>query len=212
MIAVGLTGGIGSGKSTVAGRLVARGAVLIDSDQIAREVVERGGPAYAKVVERFGPSVVSGDGAIDRPALASIVFADAEALAELNSIVHPEVRTEIARQLRARAGGHDVIVIDIPLLVETGGRDAYGLNGVLVVDCPADVVLQRLEARGMARSDAEARIRAQASRRERVGAADFVIMNMGSLDELDEMVGRAWSWIESLRGAEAGDGGPAFGR
>ncbi len=206
MIAIGLTGGIGAGKSVVGARLVERGAVLIDADAIAREVVEPGRPAYAKVVERFGEGVVAPDGRLDREAIASIVFNDPDSLADLNAIVHPEVGTEIAIRIAAEAGSDQVVVLDIPLLVEGGRPDTYGLAGVLVVDAPVDLALERLVSeRRMDRSDAEARIASQASREERIREADFVIMNMGTLDELDEMVERAWAWIEGLRAAQPGE-------
>ncbi len=199
MIAVGLTGGIGSGKSTVARLLGARGAVVIDADVVAREVVEPGREAWAKVRERFGESVLTADGSIDRAALASIVFDDEEARRDLNAIVHPEVGREILERVAAEAGTDHVVVLDIPLLTE-GGRDRYPVAGVLVVDCPVDIAVDRLVAeRGMDRGDAERRVAAQASRDERLRAADFVIMNMGTMGELEEMVARAWQWIEGLR-------------
>jgi dephospho-CoA kinase len=182
MIVVGLTGGIGSGKSTVAGLLVGRGAVLIDADEVAREVVEPGRPAYAKVVGRFGGGVVAADGSLDRSVIAAIVFDDPESLAELNAIVHPDVRAEIANRLASLSGSEPVVVVDIPLLVEDGGPDPYGLAGVIVVDAPRDLVLERLvNLRRTDRSDAEARIASQASRSERIARADFVIMNTGTL-------------------------------
>jgi dephospho-CoA kinase len=199
VIVVGLTGGIGSGKSSVGARLVGRGAKLIDADLLAREVVEPGRPAYAKVVERFGAGVVLPEGGLDRPAIASIVFSDPQALADLNAIVHPEVEAEIVARLASESAGDNVVVLDIPLLVEGGSR-RYGFAGVLVVDAPIDIALERLVTeRGMDRTDAEARIASQVSRTERIRAADFVIMNMGTLEELDGMVARAWAWIEGLR-------------
>ena len=205
MIVIGLTGGIGSGKTYVGARLVERGAVLIDADLLAREVVEPGRPAYGRVVERFGAEVVAPDGKLDRAAIAAIVFNDAQALADLNAIVHPEVGVEIAARLATESAGDHVVVLDIPLLVEAGNTDRYPFDGVLVVDAPLDLVLDRLvSVRGMDRADAEARIANQASREERIRAADFVIMNMGSFEELDEMVARAWAWIEGLQ-AEAGE-------
>jgi len=211
MIVIGLTGGIGSGKSTVAQMLAERGAVLIDADEVAREVVAAGRPAHAKVVERFGEKAVSQDGSIDRGRLAAAVFNDPAALADLESIVHPEVRSEIGARIDAESGGDHVIVVDIPLLVEKGAPDSYRLTGVLVVDAPADIALERLvNLRSMDRSDAEARIANQATRSERIARADFVIMNMGTLDELTEMVRRAWEWIERLR-VEAGGRDPVAG-
>jgi len=200
VIVIGLTGGIGSGKSTVCRRLAERGAVIIDADEIAREAVEPGRPAYAKVVERFGAKVVGSDGRLDRQAIAEIVFRDPEALADLNSIVHPEVATEVGARLASESGGDRVVVLDIPLLFEAGSPDKYPFAGLIVVDAPADIALQRLmDDRHMDRSDVEARMANQVSREERVAKADFVIMNIGTLDELDEMVTRAWAWIEGLR-------------
>jgi dephospho-CoA kinase len=184
--------------------------VLIDADQVAREVVGAGRPAYAKVVERFGCGVVAPDGSLDRPALAEIVFDDPVALAALEAIVHPEVRAEIAARLDAESSGDHVVVLDVPLLVEGDHIDHYGLGGVLVVDAPVDIALERLvNKRQMRRSDAEARIAKQAGRSERIAKADFVIMNMGTLEELEEMVRRAWEWIEDLRdhAGASGSGG-----
>jgi dephospho-CoA kinase len=206
MIVIGLTGGIGSGKSTVAKMLVQRGAVLIDADEVAHDVVGAGGPAYRKVVERFGESVAAPDGSIDRAALAAVVFNDAAALADLEAIVHPEVRSEIGSRIAAESGSEHVVVVDIPLLIEKGDPDGYRLAGVLVVDSPLDIAVERLvNLRRMDRSDAKARIARLAARSERIGRADFVIMNMGTLEELQEMVRRAWEWIERLR-VEGADG------
>lgn len=202
MIAVGLTGGIGSGKSTVGALLVERGAVLVDADQLAREVVEPGTDGFARVVERFGPEVVQADGRLDRGKLASVVFVDAEARRELNAIVHPAVAARMAERLSALRQADDVVVLDIPLLVEGGARDRYPVAGVLVIDSPVDLAIERLVAgRGMDRADAERRVAAQASRAERLASADYVIVNMGTLDELAAMVDRAWSWMQGLRAA-----------
>jgi dephospho-CoA kinase len=199
MITVGLTGGIGSGKSTVAAMLVGRGAILIDADQLAREAVEPGTEAYGVIVARFGEGVVLPGGGIDRPALASVVFADEEARRDLNAIVHPAVGALMAERLAAVASTDSVVVLDIPLLVEGGGRDRYTMAGVLVVDAPIDTAMARLiEDRGMDPADAERRVAAQASREDRLRQADFVIMNMGSLDELEAMVDRAWAWMLAL--------------
>jgi dephospho-CoA kinase len=212
MIVVGLTGGIGSGKSTVAALLVERGAVLIDADDVAREVVEPGRPAHAKVVERFGDEVVAPDGTLDRSAIAAIVFDDPVSLADLNAIVHPEVRAEMANRLASLSGTEHVVVLDIPLLVEDGGPDRYGLAGLIVVDAPVDLVLQRLVSRRrMDRSDAEARIASQASRPQRIAHADFVITNTGTLGELEEMVDRAWAWIGGLAAPSARSDGHSGG-
>lgn len=199
MILVGLTGGIGSGKSTVAERLVVRGAVLVDADALARRVVEPGREAFEQIVERFGPGVVASDGALDRAAIAEIVFRDKQALADLNAIVHPAVGVEVMQRIAAEAGTDHAVILDIPLLVEGKARERYALAGVLVVDTPLDIALERLvEQRGMDREDAQMRIANQATREQRMADADFVIINMGTLAELDEMVDRAWEWIERL--------------
>lgn len=201
---MGLTGGIGSGKSTVAGMLAQRGAVIIDADVIAREVVAPGGPAHAAVVARFGPAVVAKDGNLDRPALAAAVFGDDQAALDrrkdLNGIVHPAVGAEIMRRLAA-AGEADpdaVVVLDVPLLAEVG-RDRYPVAGVLVVDGPVEVAVARLVAdRGFSEEDARARVAAQATREERRAIADVVLDNSGDLDHLEGEVERAWSYIAGL--------------
>jgi dephospho-CoA kinase len=206
VIVIGLTGGIGAGKSIVASMLVERGAVLIDADVLAREVVAPGRPAHAKVIERFGDKVVSPDGSIDRPALAAEVFNDKAALRDLEAIIHPEVRAEIAARLAAEASGDRVVVLEVPLLVEGGDLGSYGLAGVIVIDAPEDIALERLvTTRHMERSDAEARIANQVERAERIAKADFVILNVGTLEELEEMVNRAWDWMGRL-GAKGGNG------
>src|SRR5205085_855298 len=149
--------GIGSGKSTVSAMLARRGAVILDADVIAREVVEPGGPAYAGVVERFGSAIVAADGTIDRPALAAIVFNDDDARRDLNRLTHPAVGKVMAERLAEQAASGNVVVLDIPLLAE-GGRDRYGLSGVIVVDAPVDLAVRRLvEQRGMSEADARAR-------------------------------------------------------
>jgi dephospho-CoA kinase len=202
MIAVGLTGGIGSGKSTAAALLVERGAVLVDADRLARQVVEPGTDGLQRVVERFGPAILLADGTLDRPQLASIVFADEAARRDLNAIVHPAVGVLMAERLTALHTTDDIVVLDVPLLVEGGARDRYAVAGVLVIDTPVDLAVERLvESRGMGRADAEARVAAQASRAERLAAADYVIVNMGSLEELALMVDRAWAWMQSLKPA-----------
>ena len=190
MLVVGLTGGIGSGKSTVSALLAERGAVVVDADRIAREVVEPGGPAHDAVLARFGTT--------DRPTIAAVVFGDEQARADLNAIVHPAVGAEIARRAAA-AGPDDVVVLDIPLLVETGGKDRYPMAGVVVVDAPIETAVRRLvEQRGMAEADVRARIAAQATREQRLAAADFVVDNSGDLEQLREEVDRCWSWMQSL--------------
>jgi dephospho-CoA kinase len=201
MVVLGLTGGIGSGKSTVARLLAARGAAVVDADLLARDVVAPGTPGLAEVVARFGSGVVAGDGSLDRAALAGLVFADGQALADLNAIVHPAVRAAIADRLERLDegdGGEGVVVLEIPLLVESGRL--YGAAAVVVVDCPEDVAVRRLvEGRGMDEDDARRRMAAQVSRADRLAAADLVIDNSGSPKALVTEVDRAWDWITGLR-------------
>ncbi|HSH59830.1 MAG TPA: dephospho-CoA kinase [Acidimicrobiales bacterium] len=198
MILVGLTGGIGSGKSTVAAMLRERGAVVIDADAVAHEVMEPGAAAYQAVVDRFGTEVVAPGGGIDRACLASLVFADPAALADLNAIVHPAVREVMSARAEAEAATDHVVVLEIPLLVESGARRP-GMAGVMVVDCPVDVAVARvMEQRGMDEEAIRARIAAQATPEERLAAADLVIDNSGPRDHLVAEVQRAWRWIEGL--------------
>jgi dephospho-CoA kinase len=203
VLAVGLTGGIGSGKSTVADLLVERGAVLIDADRIAREVVDRGGPAYAPLVERFGDGILAADGTIDRSALAAVAFADDEALRALNAITHPAIGAVMAERRAAQEGTDRVVVLDVPLLTPAH-RDLLALDMVVVVDCPEEAALARLVGeRGMDESDARARMAAQASREERRRGADFVVDNGGEREALAEQVSHLWSMLEArARAAE----------
>jgi dephospho-CoA kinase len=204
VIAVGLTGGIGSGKSAVAALLVARGAVLIDADELAREAVKPGTDGLGDIVKCFGEEVLTGSGELDRPKLAAIVFADPAARRQLDGIVHPRVGALMGERLAALASTDQVVVLDIPLLVEAGGRNRYEMAGVLVVDTPVETALERLIAiRGMSREDAEARVAAQASRTDRLRQADYVILNVGTLEELALMVDRAWNWMLGLKAAQA---------
>ena len=193
---VGLTGGIGSGKSSVSARLAAKGAVIVDADAIVREVQVPGTEVFDAIVERFGPGVVAADGTLDRPALAAEAFGDPAALAELNALVHPAVGVEIARRVAEGAGTDAVVVLDVPLLVE-GGRHAVA--GILVVDAPEEAALERLARdRGMSEADARARMASQASREDRLAKADFVVENAGTLEDLDAAVDAAWAWIQTL--------------
>ena len=192
MLVVGLTGGIGSGKSTVAALLAARGAVVIDADQLAREAVVPGSPGHAAVVARFGPGVVAPDGSLDRRALAAAVFGDPVALADLNAIVHPLVRAAISRRLAQLEGTAPVVVLEIPLLVESGR--SYGASTVVVVDCPEEKALAGLVAdRAMDEGDVRRRMAAQASRAERLAVADVVVDNSGSRAELEGQVDAVWA-------------------
>jgi dephospho-CoA kinase len=199
MLLLGLTGGIGSGKSTVAELLADRGAVIVDADRVAREVVEPGGPAYQPLIDRFGSDIVKPDGTLDRAALAALAFPDPEALADLNRITHPAIRDRIAGLVAAQAETDRVVILDAALL-DLGMRGAYGLAGVVVVDTPVDVAVDRLvRQRGLTEDDARARMAAQASRDERRKIADVLIDNSGSVADLEAEVARAWSWIEGLR-------------
>lgn len=211
MLVVGLTGGIGSGKSTVAALLAERGAVTIDADALARAAVEPDGPAYPAVVERFGPGVIGEGGRLDRAALAAVVFADPAARRDLEAIVHPAVRAGVASLIAgvAASGGdpRTVVVVEIPLLAESPASRA-GLAAVIVVDCPEDVAVARLvTGRGMSGADARARIAAQASREDRLALAGFVVDNSGPVQELRVEVDRCWEWLEGLSAGPAGGAG-----
>lgn len=200
MLVVGLTGGIGSGKSTVSRLLDERGAVVIDADAITRELQAPGTEVFVAMVERFGPSIVAADGTLDRQAVADQVFGDPEALADLNAIVHPAVGAEIATRLAAAAeapapagAAGPVVVLDIPLLVETGRSD---VAAVLVVDATEDDQMERLVGqRGLDPADARARMSRQATRAQRLARADHVVDNTGDLDQLAAEVERAWAWL-----------------
>jgi dephospho-CoA kinase len=190
VLRIGLTGGIGSGKSTVAGLLAARGAQVVDADRIAREVVEPGTPGLEAVVAAFGPGVLTPEGALDRPALAAVVFADPEARRRLDGIVHPLVRAR-ATELVSAAPPDAVVVQDVPLLVETGQAGSYDL--VLVVEADTDTRVRRLVGRGLSEEDARARISAQATDEQRRAVADVVLDNSGTVEALEAQVERFWS-------------------
>jgi dephospho-CoA kinase len=212
VLTVGLTGGIGSGKSAVADLLVARGAVLIDADQIARDVVVPGGAAHDPLVARFGPGILAPDGTVDRPALAALVFPDPAALADLNAITHPAIGAAMGALRAAQAGTDRIVVQAIPLL-KPAHRVSAGLDVVVVVDCPVEVAVARLVGqRGMDEQDARARIAAQITREERVVLADYVLDNGSTLEHLAREVERLWAWLEATRdrlAAEPAPGGPA---
>jgi len=188
-VRVGLTGGVGSGKSTVAALFAEHGAVVIDADALAREVVEPGTPGFDAVVARFGDDVVGPDGALDRAALAAQVFNDDAKRADLNAIVHPLVRRRMLEL--AEAAGDDVVVYDVPLLVENDL--AAGFDFVVVVLADPDVRLARLAERGMAEADARARMAVQVSREQRLAVADYVVDNTGDLEHLDRQVREVWA-------------------
>jgi dephospho-CoA kinase len=198
VLRVGLTGGIGAGKSAVSSRLADRGAVVIDSDLLAREVVARGTDGLAEVVAAFGPGVLTAEGDLDRPALGKIVFGDETARRTLEAIIHPRVRARAA-EIEDRSPADAIVVHDIPLLVETGQADRFDL--VLVVDVPVEVQVDRLTSqRGMADAEAKQRIASQASREDRLAVADEVVDNSGSLTDLDQRLDQVWARLEQLAG------------
>lgn len=191
MLRVGLTGGIASGKTAVSDALAERGAVVIDADLLAREVVEPGTPGLAAVVDRFGPEVLTADGTLDRAALGAVVFADPQARRQLEAIVHPAVRARAAA-IEAAADRGAVVVHVIPLLVETGQQDDFDV--VVVVDVAPETQQARLQQRsGLDAGAAGARIAAQATRRDRLAAADVVLDNSGDPADLIDQVDRLWS-------------------
>lgn len=190
---MGLTGGIGSGKSTVSSMLEEHGAVVVDADRIVRELQQPGEPVFEAMVEEFGPQIVAADGTLDRQAVADVVFGDDDALKRLNGIVHPAVGLEIAERLAALAETDRVVVLDIPLLVESGRDD---MAAVIVVDVDPELAVRRLvEGRGFSEEDARARIARQASREERLARADVVIDNSGTVEQLRAQVDRLWQRI-----------------
>lgn len=194
MLRVGLTGGIGSGKSAVSERLTALGAVVLDGDKAARAVVEPGTPGLARIAETFGPDVLRADGSLDRTKLAGIVFSDEDARQKLNAITHPLIHEYIqaAEKAAVGAGGPDTIVVhDIPLLAE--GQRAAEFDAVIVVDVPPEVQVTRLAARGLPEEQARARMAAQSTREQRLALADIVIDNSGSPEELDRRVSDVWA-------------------
>ena len=195
MLMVGLTGGIGSGKSTVARLLVERGAVVLDADQIAREVVEPGTPTLDALVERFGPEILAANGGLDRPALAAKAFATPDDKAALEAITHPAIAEEFMRRVR-EAPKDGIVVHDVPLLVEAKRPLDYA--AVIVVEAPRDLRLERLEQRGVERPDAEARMAAQASDEERRAVATWVVDNAGDLVALERQVDAIWTELERM--------------
>ncbi len=204
MILVGLTGGIGSGKSTVSLMLADRGAIIIDGDAIARALQRSGTAVFASMVERFG-DVVGIDGELDRAKIATLVFSDAQALTDLNKIVHPAIGVEMLRRISELKDTDAIVILDFPLLAESPRK---GLSGVIVVDVNTQLAIERVvRDRGMKASDVQARIDKQASREDRLAIADLVIDNSGSFEDLVRQVDAAWEWIVSLpnAGADAGE-------
>lgn len=195
---VALTGGIGSGKSSVSSRLGERGAVIIDADAVVKDLQRPGRPVYEAMVARWGEGIVAEDGSLDRAAVAAIVFGDEAELEALNELVHPAVRTEMYAMTAAQAETDNVVVLDIPLLTESG-QSSRGASAVIVVDVPPELAIERLVAhRGFDEVDAKARIASQAGREDRLALADFVIDNTGDLAALDAEVDRCWTWLQTL--------------
>jgi dephospho-CoA kinase len=196
MILVGLTGGIGSGKSTVSALLADHGAVIIDADALVRELQAPGSPVLEQMAERFGPHILRGDGSLDRPAVAELVFNDEASLKALNDIVHPALAVEVARRIDAARGSDDIVVLDFPLLAE---RPREGLSATVVVDVPVETAVERLvAARGMSETDAKARIANQVSRDERLAIATHIVDNAGDLDALRHQVDALWEELTRL--------------
>lgn len=192
---VGLTGGIGSGKSTVARLLEARGAWIVDADVVARRVVEPGTPALAALVERFGEGILAADGTLDRAALATVAFADEQSRKDLEGITHPAINAEFLARMQAAPEG-SIVVCDVPLLAESKAAQARGYPVVIVVEAPRELRLARLEERGVSRADAEARMAAQATDEQRREIATHVIDNSGDLANLERQVDEVWADLE----------------
>jgi dephospho-CoA kinase len=203
VILVGLTGGIGAGKSTVSALLAERGAVIVDADRIARDLQSPGSPVLDQMAERFGPQIITDDGTLDRAAVAKIVFNDEAALEDLNGIVHPAMQSEIQRQIDAQRRTDRVVVLDFPLL---GENPRKGLAATIVVDIPVEVAVQRLvDQRGMDEEDARARISSQLSREERLASATHVVDNGGDRDSLTAQVDSLWQQLLELPAASVDD-------
>jgi dephospho-CoA kinase len=196
MILVGLTGGIGSGKSTVSSLLAEHGAVIIDADALVRELQAPGSPVLEQMAARFGPEIIRDDGSLDRGAVAEIVFNDETALKALNDIVHPALAVEVTRRIDEARTTDDVVVLDFPLLAE---RPRQGLSATVVVDVPVETAIERLVAsRGMDEDDVRARIANQVTREERLAIATHVIDNSGDIDALRSQVDAVWQQIVQL--------------
>jgi dephospho-CoA kinase len=196
VIVVGLTGGIGSGKSTVAQLLARRGAVIIDADAIVHELQQPGSPLLEQLAERFGHEIITRGGALDRAKLAELAFGDDGAVTDLNAIVHPAVRREIARRVAANAGTDNVVVLDIPLIRD---RDTYAMAALVVVDVPTEVAVQRVVAeRAITEDQVRSRMAAQLPREQRLAMADRVIDNSGDRTALERQVDDVWAWTHTL--------------
>jgi dephospho-CoA kinase len=196
VIVVGLTGGIGSGKSTVAQLLARRGAVIIDADAIVHELQQPGAPLLEELAQRFGHQIITAGGALDRAKLAELAFGDDSNVTDLNDIVHPAVRREIAGRVAANAGTNNVVVLDIPLITD---RDTYAMAALVVVDVPTEVAVQRVVAeRAISEDQVRARLAAQLPRERRLDMADRVIDNSGDREALERQVDDVWAWMHTL--------------
>lgn len=194
MARIGLTGGIGSGKSTVASMLAAKGAVIIDADQISREIVEPGQPALDEIVAVFGPSVLREDGTLNRGELARLAFADKDQTMRLNAIMHPRISAESAARISAAPAG-SIVVYDMPLLVET--KQDSAVDHVIVVDVPVETQRERAIGRGLEAEDVDRRIEAQATREQRLAVAHTVIDNSGSIEKTQAQVDSLWASLQA---------------
>jgi len=199
MLLLGLTGGIGSGKSTVSAEFARRGAIVIDADLVVRELQSPGGAVLAAMVEHFGDTILATDGTLNRQAVADIVFNDPEQLKALNAIVHPRVGEEIDGRIEAQRESDNVVILDVPLLVES---KAYETEGIIVVDTDPEIAVQRLvEFRGFNADDARARMKLQATREERRAVAAFIVPNDGTQEDLMTHIEECWTWIQFKRNA-----------
>jgi dephospho-CoA kinase len=198
VLLVGLTGGIGAGKSTVSELLAARGAVIVDADEVARAVVEPGQPALKRLVERFGAGILDADGRLDRLAVAKLAFADDESRRDLEAITHPAINEEFSRRI-ADAPTDAIVVLDVPLLAESDQARKRPYQTVIVVEAPREVRLARLEARGVDRADAEARMAAQAADEERRKIATHVVDNSDDRAALERQIEDLWADLERRR-------------
>ena len=197
MILIGLTGGIGCGKSEVSRLFADRGAIIVDADLIVRELQQPGGEIFNKIVEMFGTSVVAEDGSLNRGAVANEVFKDKEVLKKLNELIHPVVRRVMNERVKSYSDTSKIVVLDIPLLVE---NPREGLDGVVVVDLDPEIAVERIvEQRKMNIDDAKARVANQSSREQRRAIANFIVDNSGDRKALDLQVDAAWSWITALK-------------
>lgn len=195
MLVLGLTGGIGSGKSTVSALLEAKGAAVVDADRIAKELQQPGQPVFEAMVEAFGAGIVADDGTLDRQAVADIVFHDEEALKQLNGITHPAIGRRIVERIAELAETDRVVILDVPLLV---GSDQYETGGTIVVDVDPELAIDRLvRFRGFSEADARARLAAQQRREDRLAIADVVIDNSGTVDDLGPQIDALWERIEA---------------